>query len=100
MGTDLRVETGSRLVKEKKELGLRSEFNTDSQEFPLFHVKTLARNTNNRLGKVSHVEHLDDLLNIVELFLLANRRWLSKHGGELQCLADSRGFKMEIPNIC
>lgn len=94
IATNLRVKTRRGLVEEQKKLGLCCEFNTDSQKLTLFNIETLAWNTNNSLGKVRHVEHLDDLLDIVEFLLLADILGLSKHSGKLQCLANSRGFEM------
>ena len=75
----LRVETTSRLVKEQKKLRLRGEFDTNREKLALFDVQTLAGNTNNSFGEVFHVEHLDNILDIVVFLLLAHVLRLSQH---------------------
>lgn len=86
--TDLTIKTGSRLVQEEKELWLRSQLNTDGKQLALLDVETFTRYTDNSVGEVAHIQHLDDLFDIIILLLLADMLGLSQHGGEAECFAN------------
>jgi hypothetical protein len=68
----LRVQTAGRFIKEKQQLGLGSEFDTDSQKLALLNVETFSGDTDDSAGKVAHVEHVNDLLNPFMLLLIAH----------------------------
>jgi hypothetical protein len=65
----------------------------------LLNVQALTGNTDNGVGKVRHVQHLDDFFDIVVLLLLANMFGLTQHGRKLKRLANSGCLKMEIPGV-
>lgn len=93
------VETRGRLVQEEKQLRLRSELDTNRKQLSLLNIKTFARYTDDGIGKVAHVQHLDDFLDIVVLLFLANRLGLSEHRGELKRFAHSSCFEVKIPKM-
>lgn len=92
----LRVETTSRLIKEEKKLRLSCQFDTDSKKLALFNIQALAGNTDDGIGKVAHVEHVNNLLDESELLLLGNSLGLAEHGAEAQALADGSGSQVKI----
>lgn len=64
----LRVETRRGLVEEDEEGGLGSEFDTDRETLPLLHVETYADFSYERFSVSLHLEELDDLFDVCELF--------------------------------
>jgi hypothetical protein len=92
----LRVKSTGRLIKEEKQLGLSSELDTDGQQLALFNVETFSWDSNDGIGKVFHVQHLDDVLDKVVLFLLADSLWLAKHCTKTQAFTNSGSFQMQV----
>jgi hypothetical protein len=68
----LGVKTAGRFVEEEEELGLSGEFDTDGEKLALLDVETFSGDADDCTGKVSHVEHVDDLLDPFVLLLVAH----------------------------
>jgi hypothetical protein len=85
--TYLAVKPRCRLVEEKEKLRLRGELHADSEKLALLNVQALARHTNHCARKLGHIEHLDDLLDVVVLLFLADVFWLPQHCTETKRLS-------------
>jgi hypothetical protein len=70
--THLAVETRCWLIKEKKQLRLRSQLHTNCEQLALFNVQTLAWHADDGVREVRHVQHLDDLFDVVVFLLLTD----------------------------
>ena len=94
--TYLAVKTTGGLIEEKKKLRFSRELYSNGKELALLHVQTLAGHTDNRVGEVLHIEHLDDLFHVVVLLLLAHSLWLTEHSAESETLTHCGGFQVKI----
>lgn len=99
-GTDspgtLRVQSTSRFVQEEEKLRLRGEFHADCEELALFHVQAFSGDADDCLCEIFHVEHLDDVFDVVILLLGAYGLGLAEYCGEAERFADGGGFEVEI----
>jgi hypothetical protein len=84
----LTIETTGRLVEEQQELRLGSELDTDGKTLPGLDTKTIAGETNHRVGNVLHLEQLQDLFNVVVLLALWHIMGLAEVSREPKGLAD------------
>jgi hypothetical protein len=92
----LRVQSGSGFVQEEKKSRLSSQFYTDCKTLSLFDVKTFTGDTDDGVSVFSHLQKLDDLFDIFELFFTGDVGWLTENGGEGEGFTDGRGGEMEI----
>lgn len=92
----LRIQAAGRFIEEDEQLGAGGELDADGEELALLNVKAFAGDADDGVGKVAHVEHVDDVFDVAVLVLIANRRGLAEHGAEAEAFADGGGFEMEI----
>src|SRR4051812_7883731 len=92
----IKINSPGRLIQEKKQLGLRSQLNTDSQQLALLDIQTLARNTDNGFRKLLHFQHSNDILDVIVLLLDRDRRGLTQHSTETKRFAYSCSVKVKI----
>jgi hypothetical protein len=92
----LRIETTGRLIEEEEQFRLGDKLDADGEEFALLDVEALTGNADHGVGVLFHAEHLDDLLNELKLFLLANCLGPTQHGTETETLPDCSCVKVKI----
>jgi hypothetical protein len=95
--TYLTIKTRCRLVEEEEQLWLRSKFNTDGEKLALLNVQALAGHTDHCASELGHIEHLNDLLDIVILLFLADVLGLPQHCTEAKRLSHGSSLEMQIP---
>lgn len=86
----------SGFVKEQKKLRLGCQLNANGKKLALFDIQSFTWRTNNSLCEVFHFQHLDNILNIVILFLSRNALWLTKQGTESQGFTNGCSFEVKI----
>lgn len=119
------VQPRRRFVEEEEEVRFGSELNADCETFSLFNIETykvnpimlaksrpmntqvkkkretkaqhtLAGNTNNGVRVPSHLEQLDDLLDVVILVLQGHRRGLSQRRAKPEGLPDRGRLEVDV----
>jgi hypothetical protein len=83
-------------VEKEEELRFRCQLHTDSEEFTLLNIQALSWHTNNCIGKIFHVQHLDNVLNILVFFLDANTHRLAESGTETQALPHCSSLEVKV----
>lgn len=96
------TETGSRLVKEEKQLRLRGELDTDGDALARLNVETEAREADHGVGLVFKLEKLDDLLDVGVLLRLRDVTGLTEVRREAERFAHGgRWFvNVELFDVC
>lgn len=92
----LTVKTRGGLVDKEKQRRLRSQLNTDGKTLSLFDVETLARNADDGIGVLLHLQQPDDLVHIRQLLLARGVGRLAEEGTEVESFADGGGLQMEV----
>ena len=92
----LAVKARRRLIQEEKQFWTGCEFDSNSQAFALFNIKTLAWNTNNGISVVIHVQQAYDLIDIVEFLLLGKMSWLTQKGAEFKRFSHSSRMQVNV----
>jgi hypothetical protein len=92
----LRVQSRGGFVQEEKKSRLSSQFHTDGKTLALLNVETFTGDTDDGISVFSHLQKLDNLLDVFDLLLTRDVCGLTEDGGEGEGFTDGRGGEMEI----
>ena len=92
----LRVKATGGFVEEEQKFGLGNKFDADGEKLPLFHIETLAGDTDDRIGVLFHAKHLDDFFDKGVFLLGADRCRTTEYCAEPERLSNSCGIEVKI----